>query len=135
MESKLITLVQIGESLQNVMIGRTDRCSDFAANIGILFHTPEECFLGEVARPFQRSIEPTALIQVDRQASSGELIPTELPFQVIHNLEVILLCGSPGSGKSTFYEKIIKPLGYERVNQDILKSVCSLSPFSFKRLV
>lgn len=38
-------------------------------------------------------------------------------------LDVVLLCGSPGSGKSSFYWKSLKPLGYERVNQDILKSV------------
>lgn len=36
--------------------------------------------------------------------------------------ELVLLCGSPGSGKSTFYWTHLKPLGYERVNQDILKT-------------
>lgn len=35
----------------------------------------------------------------------------------------VKLCGSPGAGKSTFYWKQLQPLGYERVNQDILKSV------------
>lgn len=39
-------------------------------------------------------------------------------------LDVVVLCGSPGSGKSSFYWKSLKPLGYERVNQDILKTVC-----------
>jgi len=37
--------------------------------------------------------------------------------------EVVIFCGSPGAGKSTFYWKSLKPLGFERVNQDILKTV------------
>lgn len=38
-------------------------------------------------------------------------------------VDIILLCGSPGAGKSTFYWRNLQPLGYERVNQDILKTV------------
>ncbi|KAL9604981.1 MAG: hypothetical protein Q9219_000169 [cf. Caloplaca sp. 3 TL-2023] len=37
-------------------------------------------------------------------------------------VDIILLCGSPGSGKSTYYRKHLQPLGYERVNQDTLKT-------------
>ena len=33
-----------------------------------------------------------------------------------------MFCGSPGAGKSTFYWENLRPLGYERINQDILKS-------------
>lgn len=32
------------------------------------------------------------------------------------------MCGSPGSGKSTFYWTKLKRLGYERINQDTLKT-------------
>ena len=39
------------------------------------------------------------------------------------SLDIILLCGSPGSGKSTFYWTKLNPLGYERINQDTLKTV------------
>jgi bifunctional polynucleotide phosphatase/kinase len=37
-------------------------------------------------------------------------------------MELIIFCGSPGAGKSTFYWQHLQPLGYERVNQDILKT-------------
>lgn len=33
-----------------------------------------------------------------------------------------MFCGSPGAGKSTFYWENLQPLGYERINQDSLKS-------------
>jgi len=37
--------------------------------------------------------------------------------------DIVLLCGSPGAGKSSFYLRHLQPLGYGRVNQDILKTV------------
>ena len=41
--------------------------------------------------------------------------------------EIVLFCGSPGAGKSTFYWKQLQPLEFERVNQDILGTVsCTL---------
>lgn len=49
---------------------------------------------------------------------------TPIEFKRKHPLELVLFCGSPGSGKSTFYWNNLEPLGYERVNQDILKTVC-----------
>lgn len=45
--------------------------------------------------------------------------------------DIVLFCGSPGAGKSTTYWKILQPLGYERVNQDILKTVSSSYAPSF----
>lgn len=44
-------------------------------------------------------------------------------FTRVNNQDIILFCGSPGAGKSTFYWKYLKPLDYERVNQDTLKTV------------
>jgi bifunctional polynucleotide phosphatase/kinase len=40
-------------------------------------------------------------------------------------VELVIFCGSPGAGKSTYYWNHLEPLGYERVNQDILKTVCT----------
>jgi bifunctional polynucleotide phosphatase/kinase len=40
-----------------------------------------------------------------------------------NDLDIVLFCGSPGAGKSTFYWKQLEPLGYARINQDILKTV------------
>lgn len=36
---------------------------DFAANVGIPFHTPEEYFLQEQPRPFIRDFDPTLYIK------------------------------------------------------------------------
>jgi energy-coupling factor transporter ATP-binding protein EcfA2 len=49
-------------------------------------------------------------------------IAPELYFKK-NDQEIVLFCGSPGAGKSTFYWKQLQPLGFERVNQDILKTV------------
>jgi len=35
---------------------------------------------------------------------------------------LVIFVGSPGSGKSTFFKTQLEPLGYHRVNQDILKN-------------
>jgi len=88
---------------------------DFAANVGISFYTPEEYFLGEEIKPFVRSFDPAPYVDVDVEAA-----PTV--FSKNHDVELVLFCGSPGAGKSTFYWKHMQPFGYERVNQDTLKS-------------
>ncbi|KAF4630241.1 hypothetical protein G7Y89_g7899 [Cudoniella acicularis] len=92
-------------------------CSDrnFAENIGIKFHTPEEFFLGESPRPFMRTFEPTDYVP-DTTAEVSS------PFTKKNDLDVVVFCGSPGAGKSTFYWRFLEPLGYARVNQDILKT-------------
>ena len=55
--------------------------------------------------------------------SSTKEIDLRIAFERKHPLELVLFCGSPGSGKSSYFWKNLQPLGYERVNQDILKSV------------
>ncbi|MCJ1340552.1 hypothetical protein MMC09_005848 [Bachmanniomyces sp. S44760] len=102
---------------------------DFAANVGINFMTPEEYFLNEPSRPFTRSFEPSLhLLNVDdaRGLTTSDdlgLMTASKPAVQIDVPSIVLFCGSPGIGKSTFYWKNFRPLGYERVNQDTLKTV------------
>ena len=90
-------------------------CSDrnLAENIGIPFRTPEEFFLGENPRDFARDFD---LINFP---FAGE--NEEIKFDKKSDQELVLFCGPPGAGKSTFFWKHLKPLGFERVNQDLLK--------------
>ncbi|KAJ9656194.1 DNA kinase/phosphatase Pnk1 [Neophaeococcomyces mojaviensis] len=90
---------------------------DLAANIGIKFQTPEEFFLGLETEPYLHSFEPREILE---SALSSQQPKT--PFTKQHNQELVIFCGSPGAGKSSFYWKVLKPQGYERVNQDILKT-------------
>lgn len=41
---------------------------DFATNIGIRFHTPEEFFLGEAPQPFVRSFDPATYLETENAA-------------------------------------------------------------------
>ena len=109
---------------------KTDRrrkdhaCSDrdFAANIGIQFYTPEEYFLGEPPEPFARDFEPANYLK------EVQSVTREPRFEKLNELDLVIFCGSPGAGKSTYFWEYLKPLGYERVNQDLLKTV-SVFPF------
>ncbi|PGH07832.1 polynucleotide kinase 3'-phosphatase [Blastomyces parvus] len=89
---------------------------DFAAKVGIPFKTPEEFFLDEPRNPISSAFDPKANV-VD--LSEYETFTT---FSKKNDLELVIFCGSPASGKSTFYWKYLERLGYKRVNQDILKS-------------
>ncbi|PNS17341.1 Bifunctional polynucleotide phosphatase/kinase [Sphaceloma murrayae] len=96
-------------------------CSDrdFASNVGIPFKTPEEYFLNEEPRPFARAFEPKQYLKTvnDTDTDSSPIVYTRRNPQ-----DMILFVGSPGAGKSTFYHRHLKPLGYERINQDTLGS-------------
>ncbi|KAI9854978.1 MAG: hypothetical protein M1824_006487 [Vezdaea acicularis] len=111
----------VGDAAGRLAYGKMPQdhsCSDrnFAANVGIGFHTPEEYFAKESPRPFTRDFNPDDYIV---QAINILDPPT---FSKELRQEIALFCGSPGAGKSTFYWNYLKPLGYQRVNQDILKS-------------
>ena len=94
---------------------------DFASNVGIAYKSPEEYFLDEEPRPFARTFDPFPFIDNDL---TGSVSSSKTPlFDKRNPLDIVLFCGSPGAGKSTFYWQVLEPLGYERVNQDILKTV------------
>lgn len=99
-------------------------CSDrnLAHNIGIDFKTPEEYFLGEEPRDFVRDFDLASHPFPDADGEPKALIEQN------NEKDIILFCGPPGAGKSTFYWKYLKPLGYGRVNQDTLKTYASQSP-------
>ncbi|CAJ2512036.1 Uu.00g076610.m01.CDS01 [Anthostomella pinea] len=96
--------------------GKDFSCSDrnLAHNIGIPYKTPEEFFLGEPPREFTRDFDLATYPYPEQD--------DKVLFERTNKQDIVLFCGPPGAGKSTFYWKHLKPLGYERVNQDILKS-------------
>lgn len=95
-------------------------CSDrnFAHNVGVKFQTPEEYFLGLQPREFRRDFD----LEHFPFPENAEATADEPVFVKKSAQELVVFCGPPGSGKSTFYHKNLKPLGYERVNQDTLKT-------------
>lgn len=93
-------------------------CSDrdFAANIAIPFSTPEEFFLDEEPASWRRQFDPTTYINRSIGAQP-QLTLLDQPSP-----EIVLFCGSPGAGKSTFFQQAFAPSGYRRINQDTLKT-------------
>lgn len=89
---------------------------DLAANIGIRFQTPEEFFLGEDVEPYKPAFDPSSYL------SEAGLKRAANTFAKKHDQELVIFCGSPGAGKSTFYWRVLEPLDYKRVNQDTLKT-------------
>ncbi|KAL3472793.1 polynucleotide kinase 3 phosphatase-domain-containing protein [Aspergillus californicus] len=88
----------------------------FASNASLSFKTPEEFFLNADPEPTVDSFNPSVYVQSD---STEDVSP---PFSRQSPVELVIFCGSPGAGKSTFYWNYLEPLEYERVNQDILKT-------------
>jgi bifunctional polynucleotide phosphatase/kinase len=108
-----------GDKSQKVKKDHSCSDRDFAANVGIGFQTPEEFFLGDETKPFERLLHPSDYLDVELTTDT-EVPP--LVFTKKNEVEIVLFCGSPGAGKSTFYWTFMQPLGYERVNQDLLKT-------------
>jgi bifunctional polynucleotide phosphatase/kinase len=96
---------------------------NLAANIGIHFYTPEEYFLDAEPEPFTREFEPKEFLRNPFDEAQVRATNADIQYKKINSQDVVLHCGSPGAGKSTFFWKKLGPQGYERVNQDILKTV------------
>ncbi|CAZ79331.1 unnamed protein product [Tuber melanosporum] len=91
----------------------SDSDRHWAANVGIGFRTPEEFFLGKMPKSMAHRFDPLKYIKSEPQA---------LVFTKSSKQEIVLFVGPPGAGKSTFYRRNLEPLGFERVNQDTLKT-------------
>ena len=80
---------------------------DLAANIGVKFQTPEEFFLKADTEPYDHVFEPEqylgAAATVGSIASGQAEIAISVPFVKNSKQELVIFCGSPGAGKSTFY--------------------------------
>lgn len=96
-------------------------CSDrdLAVNIGITFHTPEEYFLRQSPEPFVRDFDPKQFLE---SQASNALQVSQASFQKRNAQELVIFSAPPAAGKSTFFWQVLQAQGYERVNQDILKS-------------
>ncbi|GAT21700.1 polynucleotide kinase- 3'-phosphatase [Aspergillus luchuensis] len=88
----------------------------FALNVKVPFKTPEEFFLNADPEPLVEPFDPTIYLQAE---PTDDVAP---PFSRQSPLELVIFCGSPGAGKSSFYWEYLEPLKYERVNQDLLKT-------------
>ncbi|KIW67445.1 polynucleotide kinase 3'-phosphatase [Phialophora macrospora] len=99
---------------------------DLAANIGIKFQTPDEYFLNAPTEPYDHVFEPGKYLRSTQAAepttNAAAASTVSAPFTKDSKQDMVVFCGSPGAGKSTFFWDVLQPLGYERVNQDILKT-------------
>jgi bifunctional polynucleotide phosphatase/kinase len=107
------------EVKDGITIPKDFSCSDrnLADNIGIPFKTPEEFFLEEPPRLYSRDLNFANFPFPGQQEHSA----ASATFAMNNKQDIVLFVGPPGAGKSTFFWKHLKPLGYERVNQDKLK--------------
>lgn len=97
----------------------TDR--NWALNIGLGFNTPEGFFLGKAPIAMSHKFDPSKYITTAETTATAA--KTSIGFtKSTAGKEVVLFVGCPGAGKSTFYRRYLEPLGYERINQDMLKT-------------
>ena len=82
-----------------------------ALNAGMKFYTPEEFFLG------QKQTIPKIEQDLHKYDKNNN---NHIKFD--SKQEMIILVGSPGSGKSTYCENELVKKGYVRINQDTLKT-------------
>ncbi|CAD7087902.1 unnamed protein product [Hermetia illucens] len=104
------------EQTSPVKVKKDHSCADrlYAINIGIPFFTPEEYFL-------KRKPTPWCLPEFNpRENTQMDLLDPKHSKLSSGTLEIIIMVGLPGSGKSFFARQYLQPLGYEVVNRDTL---------------
>lgn len=86
----------------------------FALNARVKFFTPEEYFRSAPPEEFVLDgFDPKAFVQPEK---------TDHLFERLAPQEIVLFVGPPAAGKSTYFHTFLEPLGYERINQDLLKT-------------
>ena len=117
-----------GDAAGRTAENKSDRKKDFAAsdlqwamNVGIKFHTPEEYFLD------QKQIYPK-VFDFEPSDLTKTALTTFTPFE-----NIVMIVGLAASGKSTLAE-ILSKQGYEIINQDKMKTK-ERCQSEFKRLV
>lgn len=107
-----------GGSRKNADHSSADRL--FALNLGVAFFTPEEFFLNMRKETFKLPpFDPKSLLQ----ETNVMFEPDDVQFpRRPGSTELILLVGSPASGKSFLSNWLHDNHGYQVFNQDILKT-------------
>ncbi|KAJ1987522.1 hypothetical protein GGI25_005742 [Coemansia spiralis] len=109
----------------------------FALNAGVAFYTPEEVFNNSITcsqdelfvlpSPLTWSITrfTPKLLEIDHAAHSALITALREAIdsaKVAKKGLLLILVGPPACGKSTFTQQHLVPLGFERINMDILKT-------------
>lgn len=100
----------------------------FALNVGLKFITPDEFF------DDKKVIIPKLKYPPFDQMESLNLLHNNYEF-IPYEKEMILMVGMPGSGKTTYVNNILIPLGYKRINKDTLLTTAKCVKETIKYLV
>ncbi|CBK24580.2 uncharacterized protein [Blastocystis hominis] len=104
----------------------------FAHNCGILFYTPESIFLESSFPPSRAYPSPKPDIDFQAIEANSSIDLRALLDKDKRSPELVLLVGSPASGKSTLCDEYFRE--YQRVNQDTLKTLPKCIQFATKWL-
>eukprot|EP00408_Alexandrium_pacificum_P060061 CAMPEP_0171178990 /NCGR_PEP_ID=MMETSP0790-20130122/13029_1 /TAXON_ID=2925 /ORGANISM="Alexandrium catenella, Strain OF101" /LENGTH=431 /DNA_ID=CAMNT_0011643915 /DNA_START=89 /DNA_END=1384 /DNA_ORIENTATION=- len=114
----------VGDAAGRAALGKvkkdfSDSDLKFALNVGVVFQTPEECFLGpEAAKATRRPYSTTSFAFDPRCLGKSGGAKTKVGPS--GKQELIVVVGPPGSGKSAVTTSTFP--SYARVNQDTLKT-------------
>ena len=104
----------------------------FAHNCGILFYTPESIFLESSFPPSRAYPSPKPDIDFQAIEANSSIDLRALLDKDKRSPELVLLVGSPASGKSTLCDDYFRE--YQHVNQDTLKTLPKCIQFATKWL-
>ena len=94
----------------------------FALNIKIPFKVPEQIF-GTYSDKYLKIIPVPKHPLIPPPPPTATVVEANALFSSITEQTLVVMTGSPGSGKSTFTKAHLAPIGYEIVGQDKLKTL------------